>query len=168
MPVSEERMRELYTKQIEKTLSRLKTVLCTQDQDYLNEYLRKVIETSFHRGYLPQKDIPLVAEILNKMIVYDKPAKTPAINEKRDWVKNLDDLIHFTIDVCAVCGSKLHQQGKFPKDYPNEWKLCCHHRDLLVSVFEIEGEQTRFSIREGHRKVDDETAKKIEELFTLQ
>ena len=48
---------EIYRTQIKKMVERLVKILDTKDQDYISTYIKKVIETSFHRGYLPQKDI---------------------------------------------------------------------------------------------------------------
>lgn len=152
----------IYEKQIKRTLERLKSVLATKDQDYINGYLLKVIETSFHRGYLPQKDIHLLAVLLNDLIKYNKRPKNEAEKKKRDWNFTLDGLINFKIDICAVCNNKLHNQGKFPKGYPDEWKLCCGHRDALYLYLEINSNSTKRDL------ITKKEAQKFEELFSLE
>lgn len=152
----------IYEKQIKRTLQRLKSVLDTKDQDYVNSYLLKVLEASFHRGYLPQKDISLLAVLLNDLIKYNRKPKNETEKKKRDWNFTLDILINFKIDYCAVCNSKLHNQGKFPRGYPDKWKLCCGHRDALYSYLEIGSESNR------RHTITKEEAQKFEELFSLE
>ena len=31
---------------------------------------------------------------------------------------------------CVACFSTLHEGGKFPEDYPEEWKMCCGCLDV--------------------------------------
>lgn len=152
----------IYEKQIKRTLQRLKDVLDTKDQDYVNSYLLKVIETSFHRGYLPQKDILLLVVLLNDLIKYNRKPKNEAEKKKRDWNSTLDNLINFKIDYCAICNSKLHNQGKFPKGYPDKWKLCCGHRDALYLYLEVGGKNAKKD------RITKEEAQKFEELFNLE
>lgn len=153
---------EVYTKQINRTLDRLKRILETKDQDYINTYVLKVLESSFHRGVLPQKDIPLVANILNNIIKYDRSPKSVKERNYREWHHALDNLIHFKVDYCSICGNKLHAQGKFPKGYPEAWKLCCAHRDALIAGYDNinRGDSMHIGDFEAHKE-------KFEELFSL-
>lgn len=157
-----EKKRNIYTNQINKTIERLKNVLETIDQDYINTYIMKVLETSFHRLYLPQKDIPIVANILNKLIKYDREPKNETEEKKRDWNYALDHLLNFTIDICSICDAKLHSQGRFPKGYPDKWKLCCRHRDTLINGMELENSSAMYG--EDFEKYKE----KYEELFSLK
>lgn len=150
---------EIYETQISRVLERLSKVLETKDQDYINTFIVKVLNTSFHRGFLVQKDIVIVAKILNKKIKYDRNPKKPIQEKNRDWIYALDYLINFKIDVCAICDAKLHAQGKFPRGYPDKWKLCCNHREAL---------QAGFSLKKIEARDFEKHKEKFEELFTLQ
>lgn len=165
--MSTDAIEKLYKKQINGNLSRLKEILETQDQDYINVYLKKIIESSFNRGWLQKKDLPLLAKILNDTIEYNTQVSKEDVKE-RDWFVILDYLINLKIDVCAVCKSKLHYQSHFPKDYPDKWKLCCNHRDRLIAYIEKEyNADTKITHSSLERSVGKQEIDIFEELFTL-
>jgi len=162
MSVEQTRKIEIYTNQITNTIKRLTTFLETDDQDYINTYVLKVLETSFNRGYLPQPDIKLLAEILNTLVEYNREPKSETVRKRRDWFYTLDDLIHFKVDYCIICKNKLHSQGKFPKGYPDIWKLCCNHRDALYAGYGVDGHKS-----EVHQRNFEKDRKKYEKFFSL-
>ncbi len=158
--IIEMRVQELYRVQLKEVLEKLRKIVGTTDQDYINQYLFQVIEQCFHRGLYPQKHLPLMAVLLNDMITYNTPQK-PSTLYDRDWFKILDKLIHFTVDNCSICGNKLHHQGKYPQDFPDKWKLCCRHLDALQVGFGI-GHHT-----EPYNQEYKKHQKKFEEYFSL-
>jgi len=158
--IIEMRVQILYRQQLKDVLEKLKKIVDTNDQDYINQYLYQVIEQCFHKGLYPQAHLKLMASILNDMITYDTPQKQSALYS-RDWFKILDKLIHFKVDNCSICGNKLHHQGKYPTDYPDKWKLCCRHLDALQVGLGI-GHNTK-PYNQEYKKYE----KKFEEYFSL-
>ena len=121
----------LYKKQILEVIGKLKILLSTEDQDYMNTYIFKIITNSFHTGYLPQLDVPIVVEVLCENLIYNRIPKNDQEIDNRNWAKNLQPLVEFKEDKCSICSNRLHSQGKYPEGFPDIWKLCCKHLEVL-------------------------------------
>lgn len=72
---------------------------------------------------------------------------------------------------CAICFRKLDNPGKFPDDFPDEWKMCCNCHGYAKFITSYNLEDIIGYFRDGDSGMDKNTfirrAKKINKLISV-